>query len=162
MTLPRTKCAVIGSKLKLELFALIITLHVNRALKLRSRSEVLNFELDLPWLRLNFLTLTWLWPWPEHDKKAHYPYFCYWITTNQIDHLVKRGSIKGVIFFAMSWRKSKKRRLIFGPPGVNGLSTCLSKMSYSFSLSRCPHPSMKSGVGVWEVRRTGWSGCLSP
>ena len=48
MTLPRTKCAVIGSKLKLELFALIITLHVNRALKLRSRSEVLNFELDLP------------------------------------------------------------------------------------------------------------------
>ena len=54
-------------------------------------------------------------------KHICFPYFCYWITTNQIDHLVKRGSIKGLIFFAMSWRKSKKRRLIFGPPGMNGL-----------------------------------------
>ena len=51
----------------------------------------------------------------------------YWITTNQIDHLVKRGNIKGVIFFAMSWRKSKKRRLIFGPPGMNGLSLGITR-----------------------------------
>ena len=52
-----------------------------------------------------------------------YPYFCYWITTNQIDHLVKRGSIKGVIFFSCrSCRKSKKRWLISGPPIVKGLN----------------------------------------
>ena len=51
-----------------------------------------------------------------------FPYFYYWITTNQIDHLVKRGSIKGLIFFSMTWRKSEKRRLIFGPPGMNGLT----------------------------------------
>jgi len=27
-----------------------------------------------------------------------YAHFCYWITTNQIDPLVKKGSIKGIIF----------------------------------------------------------------
>ena len=54
-------------------------------------------------------------------KYICFPYFCYWITRNQIDHLVKRVSIKAVIFFAMSWRKLKKRRLIFRPPGMNGL-----------------------------------------
>ena len=55
-------------------------------------------------------------------KHICYPYFCYWITTNQIDHLVKRRSIKGVIFFSCrSCRKSKTRWLISGPPGMKGL-----------------------------------------
>ena len=32
-------------------------------------------------------------------KYICYPYFCYWITTIQIHHMVKKGSIKGVFFF---------------------------------------------------------------
>ena len=35
--------------------------------------------------------------------------------------LVKRGSIKGVIFFSLSCGKSKKRWMISGPPGMKGL-----------------------------------------
>ena len=69
-------------------------------------------------------TIFWIFYNLKSYFKKHicFPNFCYWITTNQIDHLVKRGSIKGLIFFAMSWRKSEKRRLTFGPPGMNGLS----------------------------------------
>ena len=65
-------------------------------------------------------------------KHICYPYFCYWITTNQIDRLVKRGGIKSVIFFSLSYRKSKKRWLISGPPGVKGLSSWVTlKGQYS-------------------------------
>ena len=46
----------------------------------------------------------------------------YWITKNQIDHLVKRRSIKGVIFFSLSCRKSKEWWLIYGLTSVKGLS----------------------------------------
>ena len=70
---------------------------------------------------MKHLLLNFLQPVNIFKKHISYPYFCYRITTSEIDLLVKRGSIKGVIFFAMSRRKSKKRRLIFGPPGVNGL-----------------------------------------
>ena len=52
----------------------------------------------------------------------------YWITTNQIDHLVKRGSIKGFIFFSLSCRKSKRRWLISGPPSMKGLSRELPEL----------------------------------
>ena len=48
-------------------------------------------------------------------------HFWYWITINQIHHLVKRGSLKDVIFFCMSCRKSRTRCLTYGPTGVKGL-----------------------------------------
>ena len=38
---------------------------------------------------------------------------------------LKRESKKGVVFFAMSCRKSKKMRLIYELPGVNGLRDAL-------------------------------------
>ena len=48
--------------------------------------------------------------WGPIGAKKHIcsPYFCYWITTNQIGHLVKRESIKSFILFVLSFRKSKR------------------------------------------------------
>ena len=60
-------------------------------------------------------------------KHICYPYFCYWITTNQIDHLVKRGSIKGVIFFSLSCRKSNKRWFISGPCDATTIDSAKSQ-----------------------------------